>query len=95
MFEKHLEKHGLDTIAYHTDPIDKDNMLLLFSKYSKFSVEEIHEQNKVYDALYDDYDNVIECFINSLNKELCKDILAQTDNDTKFSEVFMIFIEHE
>ena len=50
--------------------------------------------------MYDKYDKqngikATKCLLNSLNSELCKDIMAQTDEEMLFSQVFMIIIEHE
>ena len=57
-------------------------------------------QNKVYNRVYDKYNiqndtKAIECFLNSLNSKLCKDIMVRIEDNMRFSEVFMIFIKHE
>ena len=100
LFEKHLQKHGLDSVAYHRCPTGNRNMMSLFTNYPKFLVKDIKKQNITFGSLYDKYNkqNDIEatkCLLNSLNSKLCKDIMAQTDKDMLFSQVFMIFIEHE
>ena len=100
MFEKHLQKYGLDTIAYREDPTKRGTMISLFSEYPKLTAEEVKIQNIIYSTSYDEYDKqndkeAIECFLNSINEELCKDILARTEDKMLFSEIFMIFIEHE
>ena len=100
LFEKHLQKHGLDSVSYQCSPTNQMNMMSLFTNYLKFLVEDIKKQNLVIGAQYDKYDKqndmeATKCFLNSLNSELCKDIMAQTDEDMLFSQVFMIFIKHE
>ena len=37
----------------------------------------------------------MECFLNSLNSKLCKEVTARIKDDMKLSEIFMIFIEHK
>ena len=56
-------------------------MISLFTNYPKFLVEDIRKQNLVIEAQYDKYDKQndiedTESFLNSLNSELCKDIMA-------------------
>ena len=98
--ESHFEKHGLDTIAhrYHKH---LQKMLNLFKHYPKFTAEVVKTQNENwYDTLYDDFDNqndkdAIECFVNSISKELRKELLIKSEENMKFSELFMIFVENK
>ena len=54
MFDKYLQKHWLDTIAYCEGPTSIGSMILLSADYSKLMVEEVKKQNKdVYNQAYD------------------------------------------
>ena len=76
-------------------------MIAVVADYPKLTVEEVKKQNNnMYNHVHDKYNKeydkeAIKCFLNSLNKELCKDNLLRTEDSMKFSKVFMIFIEHE
>ena len=76
-------------------------MISLFTNYQKFSVKEVKKQNdQLYNRQYNEYNKqnskeAIECFLDLLNAELCKDVMARIGDDIKFSKIFMIFIKHE
>ena len=53
LFEKHLQKHGLDSVAYWRCPTNQMNMMSLFTNYPKFLAEDIKKQNIVFGSLYD------------------------------------------
>ena len=101
--EAHFVKHGLDSIAYRRKPnkTGAHEMMILFKHYPKFSLEAVQDQNKTtFNACYDDYDkqndkDAVECFMNSINEELQKDLLAKIEEEMKFVKIFMIFIENE
>ena len=82
LFEKHLQKHGLDSVAYRRCPTGNREMMSLFTNYPKFSLEGIKDQNdNIFSGMYDEYDKqndieATECLLNSLDSELCKDIMA-------------------
>ena len=54
MFKKHLQKHGLDTIAYCKNPTNSTMMISLFTNYPKFSVKEVQKQNCKYNLFYNE-----------------------------------------
>ena len=76
-------------------------MLILFKHYPKFTKDVIKKQNEDdYNPAYDDYNkqnnkDATECFMNSINEELRKELLVRIEDDMKFSEIFMIFIKNE
>ena len=77
-------------------------MILQFADYPKLTVEDAKKQNaNFYNNSYNKYNKqndkeVIKCFLNSLNKELCKHILTRSEDNMKFSKVvFMTFIKHK
>ena len=76
-------------------------MISLYTNYPKFLVKEVKDQNVLlYDAQYNEYieqnhKEAMQCFLNSHNMELCKNIMVRIENDMKFSKIFMIFITHE
>ena len=90
----------MDSVAYCCCPTNQRTMMSLFTNYPKFSVKDIKKQNAVFGSLYDKYNKqndieATECLPNSLNSELCKDVMSQTNEEMLFSHVFMIFIKHE
>ena len=101
--EEYFERHGLDTIAYRRDPAatpPAGEMLSVFTNYPKFSMEEIKLQNEIYVAECDEFDKqndkeAIICFLNCLDDQLHQDIWTRIESDMLFTEVFMIFIQHE
>ena len=46
MLKKHLQKHGLNNIAYCEDPTSSGDMISQFTDYPKVLVEEVKKQNK-------------------------------------------------
>ena len=70
-------------------------------KVSKISQDVIKKQNEeLFNDAYDDCNKqnskgAVECFMNSINEELQKDVLAKIEDEMKVKEIFMVFIDNE
>ena len=70
------------------------------SNYPKMSMKHTRDQNLSHWPLHNEHNiqnnaEAVTCFLNSLDKELHEDIWTRIEPGMSFTEVFMIFIQHE
>jgi hypothetical protein len=96
---RHMERTGMDSVFYFTDPSDNDKMLNLFESHMHFTAAEISKQvttmkaNNTYDPYdIDNLNNSRSWFEDSLDSDLWNSLRSQVDRDLSGPELYMVLV---
>ena len=94
---EHLEKYGMDAIAYVPDPLDSTKMTCCVSHHTRLSVDTVTDAITKQLTLYDSYDksnneDAITFLYACLSDELSKDLRSTSEDTDPFPVVFLRMI---
>jgi hypothetical protein len=96
---RHMERTGMDSVFYFTDPSDNDKMLNLFESHMHFTAAEISKQvttmkaNNTYDPYdIDNLNNSRSWLEDSLDSDLWNSLRSQVDRDLSGPELYMVLV---
>ena len=94
---RHMEKHGMDTIAYLQDPKDSKVMLDIVIDHPKFTHVKVKESMEEQVDKYDKYDrnndaSARDYLLDSLEKDFRREFEDQSRDAKTFPKLFMVIV---
>ena len=94
---KHLEMHGMDTIAYLANPSNSSEMLHIVTEHPKFTNQKVRELMAAQLLLYDKYDKSNDAcardyLLDCLEHQFRREVEEQSRDAQSFPELFMAHV---
>jgi hypothetical protein len=98
--EKHLVKHGMDSIAYRPDPRNPTEMINAVTNHARFNLSTVRPLSVELQKKFDSYDKqndqcALDYFLDSLDTTLKTSIEKRQKKSDTFIDVWFIFLRNE